>query len=306
MPFSIIPKVGKKLGEKEKDGKIEYQAMKGSHILERQGFSVLETTLSFGVLVLFIVAFPVNVYTFIFAAVPVKAAFVFIGWWYIDRKIIKLKIGDWIGQGVIATSIATGIFCVFLFILTYVIYPPMYSAALAGFTELAGVDTGKYLSLLPGILIILAALLLFPAGIFAPLYALFGGWDDHSLEDFRKAAVLSGPSKGITMMMYTISKLVHDRSPWKNKFAFKDTDKALAEADELLQIRRELDARIVMEKKLAYKDDLNELMRQVESARTAGNMEDARRTLRYMISIAKENKDTVLEDTYTNMLKDVS
>ncbi len=306
MPFSIIPKVGKRLGNKERDGKIEYQAMKGSHILERQGFSVLETTLSFGFLVLLIVAFPVNVYTFIFAAVPVKAAFVVIGWWYIDRKIIKLKINDWIGQGIIATGIATGAFCVFLFILTYVIYPPLYDAALDGFTALAGADTGKYLSLLPGILIILAALLLFPAGVFAPLYALFGGWDDQSLEDFRKAAMLSGPSKGITMFMYNVSKLVHDRSPWKNKFAFKDTDKALAEADELLQIRRELDAKIVMEKQFAYKDDLKELMQQVQAAENAGSMEDARRTLKYMVSIAEGHQDSALAGEYKKKLHDLS
>ncbi|MFX0098798.1 MAG: hypothetical protein ACFFCS_04395 [Candidatus Hodarchaeota archaeon] len=250
MPMSIIPKVGKKIDDKiTKDGEIEYQKSYGSHILERQGFQILESVLNFGVLILFIFIFPVNVYTFILAPIPVRTAFIIIGWAYIDRKIIKLKIKDWIGQGVIATGIATGIFLVFLVFLTYVLYPPMYEGMLDAASGW-GLDenTAQYVALVPGVLILLAALLVFPSAIFAPLYAFFGGWDDITLEDFRKAAMLSGPSKGITMFMYRISKWVHDRSPLKNKFAFKNSDKALNEANELLLIRREKDAKVVKEK----------------------------------------------------------
>ncbi|NMC05647.1 MAG: hypothetical protein GYA24_10570, partial [Candidatus Lokiarchaeota archaeon] len=100
MPMSVIAKVGKRLGESEKDGKIEYRPMKGSHILERQLFAVLETSLNFGVLVLFIWIAPfvggVNVYTFILAPIPVRIIFVIIGWTYIDKRIISLKpTRDW-------------------------------------------------------------------------------------------------------------------------------------------------------------------------------------------------------------------
>nr|MDO8113083.1 hypothetical protein [Candidatus Sigynarchaeota archaeon] len=303
MPFSVIAKVGKKLGTKQKDGKIEYQAMTGHHILERQGFSILETLMSFGVFLLFIWLAPffggVSVYTFIFAPIPVKIIFVIIGWAYINKRIVKLKIKDWIGQGVIATGIATGLFCVFLAILTYVLYPIMYDATLAGFRSADwSRNIAEYLALLPGILIILAALLVFPACIFAPLYSTFGGWDDYSLEDFRKAAQLSGPSKGITMMMYNVSKFFHDRSPWKNKFAFKNTDLALKEADELLQIRRDLDAKIIMEKKFKYLDDLKELQSQADAAIAAHDKVETHRLFRYMASIAEENKDEALAKTF--------
>ena len=288
MPFSIIPKVGRKLGDTEVDGKIEYQAMKGHHILQRQGFSLLETGLSFLSLLLFINIFPVTVYTFIFANVPVRLLMVIIGWIYINKKVVKLKINDWIGQGVIATAIATAFFALFLFILTYIIYPPLYDATVIAFAD---TGIGEYLGLLPGIGIILASLLLFPAGIFAPLYAFFGGWDDNTLEDFRKAAELSGPSKGITMMMYKVSKWVHDRSPWKNKFEFKDADLAMKEANELLEIRRELDAKIIIEKKYAYLDDLKTLNSQVDAAQSRGDIAEMKQLLRYMINISKENKD---------------
>ncbi|MEX2726402.1 MAG: lipopolysaccharide biosynthesis protein [Candidatus Sigynarchaeum springense] len=308
MPMSVIAKVGKRLGEKERDGKVEYQAMKGSHILERQLFSVLETSLNFGMLVLFIWLAPlfggINVYTFIFAPIPVRIIFVIIGWTYIDKRIISLKpTRDWMGQGLIATGIATAVFCGILYVLIFWIYPGMYDATLAGFKSVFPEgDVAEYLALIPGVLIILASLLVFPECIFAPLYAYFGGWDDVSLDDFRKAALLAGPSKGITMLMYKISKFFHERSPWKNKFAFKDTELALKEADELLQIRRALDAKIIMEKKTKYLDDLKDLEATLAAAIESRDSDDARRLLRYMVSIAEDNKDDKLATEYKGRL----
>lgn len=300
MPLSIIPKVGKRIGKKQKDGEIEYQAMEGSHILSRQYMAILETTLNFAILVLFITIFPINIYVFIFAPIPARVIMLIIAWLYIDKKIIKLKISDWKGQGIYATVIATAIFCVFLYILTYILYPKMYQAALARF---GSEGIGEYLSLIPGVLIVLSALLLFPACIFAPIYAFFGGWDDFTLEDFRKAALLSGPSKGITMLMYKISKAVHKRSPWKNKFAFKDTELALAEADELLKIRRELDAKIVIEKKRVYLEAVIEFEQQLNIAKQNSNNNEIIRLTEHIASLAKEFDDSERVKLYTNELK---
>ncbi|MBN2154370.1 MAG: hypothetical protein JW839_23140 [Candidatus Lokiarchaeota archaeon] len=308
MPMSVIAKVGKRLGEKERDGRVEYQAMKGSHILERQVFSIAETSLNFGILVLFIWLAPffggINVYTFILAPIPVRIIFVIVGWTYIDKRIIPLKpTRDWLGQGVVATGVATAAFCGILYVLIFVIYPGLYDVTLSGFrSAFPSGDTAEYLALLPGVLIILASLLVFPECIFAPLYALFGGWDDVSLEDFRKAALLAGPSKGITMLMYKISKFFHDRSPWKNRFAFKNTDLALKEADELLQIRRELDAKIIVEKRLKYLDDLKGLEATLAEAVAQGDAVEVRRLLRYMASIAEENKDAGLAAEFKERL----
>ena len=183
MPLSIIPKIGKNLGEKKKDGLIEYEAMEGSHIMARQWMAILETTLNFSFLVLFIFIFPHNVYLFIFAPLPTRIIMLFVSWMYIDRKILKLKIKDFLGQGVYATAIAVAIYGVFLFLLGYVIYPILYDWAFSLFNN-------RLLALIPGVLIILAGLLLFPAFLFAPLYGYFGGWDDYTIEDFRKAACL--------------------------------------------------------------------------------------------------------------------
>ena len=245
MPLSIIPKIGRELGDKKQDGLIEYQEMEGSHIMARQWMAILETTLQFVFLIGFIMLFPVTIYTFIFAPILPRLIMLVISWIYIDRKILKLKIGDWVGQGIYATAISVAIFSGFLFIVVDVIYPLLYEWA---FDAFAHTGMQEILALIPGVLIILAALLVFPALVFAPIYAFFGGWDDYTLEDFRKAAELSGPSKSITMAMYKVSKAVHDRSPWKNKFQFNNTEEAIKEANELLLLRRNLDAKIILEK----------------------------------------------------------
>jgi len=294
MPMSIIPKIGKKMGEKKKDGLIEYQAMEGSHIMARQYMAILETTLNFVFLILFILIFPISVYTFIFAPIPTRIIMLGLSWWYIDRKILKLKIKDFLGQGVYSTSIAVVIYSILLFILSYGIYPILYSFALSYFGS-------PLLALLPGIIIILAGLLVFPSFIFAPIYAFFGGWDDYTLEDFRKAALLSGPSKSITMIMYKISKKVHEKSPWKNKFAFNDTELALQEANELLQIRRDLDAKIILEKQLSMINMLKDLEYQLNQFIIQKNHFEAKRLLNHMISLAKEFKLKEEELKYENI-----
>ena len=45
------------------------------------------------------------------------------------------------------------------------------------------------------IVIVAIAILVFPLGIYGPITALIGGWDDWAVEIFHKVAKMSGPSK---------------------------------------------------------------------------------------------------------------
>jgi hypothetical protein len=96
------------------------------------------------------------------------------GWWFINNKIVHLKINPWqswiapLGAGLCYTLLFWGIREFLLLFTTPLI------------TIVIFVLLGIYI--LPGV------------GYFLPL-GLLGGYDDHTLEDLRKAVDLSGPSK---------------------------------------------------------------------------------------------------------------
>ena len=73
-----------------------------------------------------------------------------------------------------------------------------------------------------GVIVLLLMLFVFPGIFFCPCLAWLGGWDDYNLDEFRKTAILSGPSKGIVMIMYKISNKFAKISPWHNKFPLAD------------------------------------------------------------------------------------
>jgi hypothetical protein len=70
--------------------------------------------------------------------------------------------------------------------------------------------------------ILLGVLFIFPALFYAPYYALFGGWDDFTLEEFKKAALLTGPSKFVVMSLYKITAFFYKRSKLSNRFPIAD------------------------------------------------------------------------------------
>lgn len=73
-----------------------------------------------------------------------------------------------------------------------------------------------------------------------PLYGLLGAWDERSLEDFRKAALISGPSKFVIMGMYKLTRWGHEHSPLKNRFQI-EYEKGLEEAKIITKIREEVE-----------------------------------------------------------------
>jgi len=89
-------------------------------------------------------------------------------------------------------------------------------------------------------LFLISSLYLVPAFIIFPMYGLLSGWDEKSIEDFRKAALLSGPSRKIINLFYKNTKFGYEHSPWKEKFNLPH-ELANKEADELTSIRRELE-----------------------------------------------------------------
>ena len=74
--------------------------------------------------------------------------------------------------------------------------------------------------------------------VYFPLTAIFGGWDDASLKEFRKVVKISGPSKFIVTGMYKMLKKLCKMSPLHNKFPLDD-EAALRESRELDIIKEE-------------------------------------------------------------------
>ena len=92
---------------------------------------------------------------------------------------------------------------------------------------------------------LVASLYIVPALIIFPMYGFLGGWDDKSIDDFKKAAVLSGPSRKIVSMFYRKTKFGYDHSPWKGKFVMPH-ELANKEAEELTLIRKNIEQKAKM------------------------------------------------------------
>ena len=71
-----------------------------------------------------------------------------------------------------------------------------------------------------------------------PIYGYLGAWDDYSLNDFHKAAIMSGPSKFVVMALYKNTKWGYNKSPFKGNFVvpFDIADK---QAKEITEMRKE-------------------------------------------------------------------
>jgi hypothetical protein len=121
------------------------------------------------------------------------------GWWFINKKIINLKINPW--QNWIAPFCA-GICYYLLFwgirdLLSF-IFPPLVVI----------------------IIFVLLGIYFLPICYFFAL-GLFGGYDVHTLEDLRKGADLSGPSKIVVKPWYYGAKAGSKISPLFGKFAMQ-------------------------------------------------------------------------------------
>jgi hypothetical protein len=85
-------------------------------------------------------------------------------------------------------------------------------------------------------LYIVILLYILPICYIMPMYGFLGAWDEQSIEDFRKAAIMSGPSRFLVNLLYRGTKFGYQHSPWKGKFVIPSKI-AMKQAEELTQMR---------------------------------------------------------------------
>ncbi len=145
---------------------------------------------------------------------PIWVIFGLITYIYIHKRIVAIVI-PWKQMllGMVIPSIVT-YFCL-SFLLTGIYIP-----------------VSRAIGVIPGIAAsvpILALILIF---VYFPLTALLGGWDAINLEEFEKAAVMSGPSKFLVMPLYRVVKYFSQKSPLHDRFGM-DATEVIKEAKEL-------------------------------------------------------------------------
>jgi hypothetical protein len=159
-----------------------------------------------------------------------------IAFWWIQRSLIKIDYKRIAWQAIIAPALAAIAYGLALYGICYSLWPALNSLfewIIVAITGNAGIGL-QYGVLAGSLVIIFLVLFVFPGGLYAPFSGLFGAWDDFTLEEFHKCALISGPSKGITMFVYNSFKFFSRFSPWYNKFPMNDYTLVQKEAGELI------------------------------------------------------------------------
>jgi hypothetical protein len=169
----------------------------------------------FGWLTLLVAGFPWAIFTFIFR------------WVYCSKKVLNLDKAFWKD---IAWScfLAPAIGMVALgaySILILQAFWPVVSAPFSG-----------NLLLIP-VAITLIILLAGAFFIYFPIVSYFGYWDARSLNTFRRAMALSGPSLWLIYPMFKLFDIFYRKSPFKKQSYVTMGDQADVELQELMQIR---------------------------------------------------------------------
>ncbi|MBD3185635.1 hypothetical protein GF325_02305 [Candidatus Bathyarchaeota archaeon] len=149
-----------------------------------------------------------------------------VGYIWLQKKIIKIGYKKMAWQAFVAPALTAIAYALVLIGIQYTIWPLLDGL----FIAIAG-DIGPVIT---SFIFLLCILFLFPAVLMAPFYSLFGGWDDFTLEELRKTAMISGPSKGITMLIYKISAFFARLSPLTNKFPIADYKLVRQQIQELI------------------------------------------------------------------------
>ncbi|MHA1891660.1 MAG: hypothetical protein ACTSYS_11775 [Promethearchaeota archaeon] len=143
-----------------------------------------------------------------------------IGWIYINKKIINLHFNPW--QFWISTGISSFLYFLILKGL-FVVLTPFIG------------------NLYAALLLVLMGIYVFPGPFFYLPLALLGGYDKFTLEDFKNAVQLSGPSKIIVNPWYKFARLGALKSFLHGKFPMyhNNVDK---EIRELMLMKKEVDS----------------------------------------------------------------
>ncbi|NMC04140.1 MAG: hypothetical protein GYA24_02955 [Candidatus Lokiarchaeota archaeon] len=144
------------------------------------------------------------------------------GWIYITRKIIPLHFKKAAWQNWIATAMA-GFMYYWVVQLVFWLLGRILPVAIAAIIV---VVLGIYV--LPG------------PGYFFPL-AFLGGYDEHTIEDFKNAVMLAGPSKIVVVPWYKCAALAARASPLHDRFPMY-YEQVAEEIAELMAMKKEVDA----------------------------------------------------------------
>ncbi len=149
---------------------------------------------------------------------PFDLAFSTLAYIYIHKKLVKVKFPvTQIGVGI---AIPSGITLLAMLLVKYLIYDTLFNTG------------GFFVAVLPSVGMI-AVLLLF---MYFPLTGAMGGWDKTNLDEFKKVARMSGPSKFIVVPIYKIVKTICRRSKLHDRFSMP-VEGVIKEAEELLVLK---------------------------------------------------------------------
>ena len=154
-----------------------------------------------------------------FVLLPTDFIFGMIAFIYVDKTMVKVKI-PW-KQILIGLLLPSSICLGLVFIIKSFIFDPFYA------------QFGFFVAVIPSLLCV-AGVLFF---VYFPLTSFFGGWDNTNLEEFRKVAKMSGPSKIIVIPIYKIIERLSKKSKFHGKFEMS-IEGVLEEAQDLLEIKR--------------------------------------------------------------------
>lgn len=143
-----------------------------------------------------------------------------ISYFYIHKKIFSVQI-PW-KQILIGICLPSCITYFALYSVARTIFFPLYEAH----------------NIFVAIFAALPVLILGMIFIYFPLSSLMGGWDDINLDEFRKSAAMSGPSKFLVVPLYRLVNFFSKKSKLHNRFAM-ESDVVLRQAQELFEIKLE-------------------------------------------------------------------
>lgn len=163
--------------------------------------------------------FTAIVWIYICYTLPLGLIFTIASYTWVHKKVLPIKIPvKQIFFGIILPSFLT-------FFLMYMGKAFIFDPVLAA--------TNFYLAALATIPVLALVMIFF----YFPMTAILGGWDPINLEEFRKTAWMSGPSKFVVMPLYWLLKKVTKKSPLHGRFQMS-TENVIKDAQELLLIKR--------------------------------------------------------------------
>jgi hypothetical protein len=180
---------------------------------------------------------------------PMECFSLVIKWIFMKKKIVDIDWKFWKGCAwqVFGAPLIAGFFYVFFILFILQVFWPLISAPFFAWQILYKMDWLLFIPVFITLGLLLAGVML----IYMPLYGFVGGFDEHTLNDFKKSVALSGPSIWLIYPFYKIMKHFHHKAPeWARQRApIEGTEDALKELDELSLIRYEARKKIEEEKK---------------------------------------------------------